>query len=152
MKRGGDGPRGPRTARARTHAGSPPRRRGEGWGRLGVPWPSLIAVATGILSGMSIGGGSLLVPALVLVVGVPQHVAQGVVLATFPVVAAVAAWVHWRQGFLRWRLALRIAAGSAVGAALGARLAVDVSGELLRRLFGLYLVGIGMYALYRSRR
>ena len=119
---------------------------------MAFPWASLVAGATGILSGMSIGGGSLLVPALVLVLGVPQHVAQGVVLATFPAVAAVAAWIHWRQGFLRWRLALRIAAGSAVGAGLGARVAVDAPDELLRRLFGLYLVGIGLYALYRSRR
>ncbi|HEY8552707.1 MAG TPA: sulfite exporter TauE/SafE family protein [Thermaerobacter sp.] len=139
--------RPPRLAADREHA-----KDARGRGRVAFPWASLVAGATGILSGMSIGGGSLLVPALVLVLGVPQHVAQGVVLATFPAVAAVAAWIHWRQGFLRWRLALRIAAGSAVGAGLGARVAVDAPDELLRRLFGLYLVGIGLYALYRSRR
>src|SRR5690606_38933887 len=79
-------------------------------------WAVLIAAATGILSGLSMGGGSLLVPALVLLLDVPQHVAQGVVLATFLPVALAASWMHWRQGFLRWRVALRITAGSAVGA------------------------------------
>ncbi|ADU50925.1 protein of unknown function DUF81 [Thermaerobacter marianensis DSM 12885] len=125
---------------------------GRGADALAFPWAALVAGATGILSGLSIGGGSLLVPALVLLLDVPQHVAQGVVLATFPAVALVAAWIHWRQGFLRWQLALRVTAGSALGAWLGARLGIGAPEALLRRLFGLYLVAIGLYALYRSRR
>ncbi|GAB6875947.1 hypothetical protein JCM13210_06730 [Thermaerobacter litoralis] len=119
---------------------------------MGFPWAALVAAATGILSGLSIGGGSVLVPALVLLLNVPQPVAQGVVLATFPAVALVAAWIHWRHGFLRWRLALRVTAGSAAGAWLGAQLGTSAPEELLRRLFGVYLVLIGSYALYRSRR
>lgn len=98
------------------------------------------------------GGGSLLVPALVLLLDVPQHVAQGVVLATFLPVALAASWMHWRQGFLRWRVALRITAGSAVGAWLGARAATAAPEDGLRRLFALYLMGVGLYALWRSRR
>lgn len=119
---------------------------------MAFPWAALVAGATGVLSGMSIGGGSLLVPALVLLLGVPQRVAQGVVLATFPPVALVAAWIHWRQGFLRWRLALRVTAGSALGAWLGAQLGTIAPDDLLRRLFGVYLVAVGVYALYRSRQ
>ncbi|HEY8487672.1 MAG TPA: sulfite exporter TauE/SafE family protein, partial [Thermaerobacter sp.] len=131
-------PRGRRDRRSRAAPrGRRDRRRrasgGWGGGGVGFPWAALVAAATGILSGLSIGGGSVLVPALVLLLNVPQPVAQGVVLATFPAVALVAAWIHWRHGFLRWRLALRVTAGSAAGAWLGAQLGTSAPEELLRR-------------------
>ena len=99
----------------------------------------------GILSGLAIGGGTLLVPALVFLVGTQQHVAQGVSLAVFIPTAIVAIITHARQGNVKFKLALYLIAGSVVGAVGGSLLASHLDGELLRKIFGFFLIVMGIY-------
>jgi uncharacterized membrane protein YfcA len=107
----------------------------------------LIGLFTGILSGMAVGGGTLLVPALVLGLGVEQHLAQGVCLASFIPTAVVAVITHYRQNNVRTKLALALALGAAAGALLGASLAGQVDTKILRRLFGAVRISMGLYEL-----
>jgi len=112
-------------------------------------WVIIAAAATGILSGMAVGGGSLLVPVLVYLFGVPQHQAQGVTLVSFVPVAAVAVLTHWRSRNIIWRISAGILLGSLAGAVAGASLAAVTKAAVLRRVFGLYLAGMGLYAFFQ---
>lgn len=108
----------------------------------------LIGLLMGILSGMAIGGGTLLVPALVILMGIGQHTAQGICLAAFIPTAIVAVITHYRQENINLRLALGLTAGSLLGAIIGATLANSFSAELLRKTFGFFLIAMGLYELF----
>jgi uncharacterized membrane protein YfcA len=64
-------------------------------------WISLVSAGTGILSGLAVGGGSLLVPILVLLFRIAQHRAQGAVLLALLAITGVGALTHWRHGHVR---------------------------------------------------
>jgi len=108
----------------------------------------LIGLLMGILSGLAIGGGTLLVPALVIFMGVSQHTAQGVCLAAFIPTAAVAVITHYRQENVNLHLAVCLTAGALLGAAAGATLANLSDAALLRKIFGGFLICMGLYELW----
>jgi uncharacterized membrane protein YfcA len=108
----------------------------------------LIGLFMGILSGLAIGGGTLLVPALVILMNVKQHTAQGVCLAAFIPTALVAVITHYRQGNVKVKLALCLTLGALVGAAMGATFANKVNPELLRKIFGFFLIAMGIYEFF----
>jgi len=108
----------------------------------------LIGLGMGILSGLAIGGGTLLVPALVIFMGVSQHTAQGVCLAAFIPTAVVAVITHYRQDNVNIRLALCLTVGALVGAVAGATLANITNAALLRKIFGGFLICMGLYELF----
>jgi len=108
----------------------------------------LVGFFAGIISGMAIGGGTLLVPALVIFMDVGQHTAQGVCLASFIPTAAVAVVTHYRMGNVKVKLALSLAVGALAGAALGAALADVFLPSALRRFFGFFLIAMGIYQYF----
>jgi uncharacterized membrane protein YfcA len=101
-----------------------------------------IGLAAGILSGLlGIGGGILMVPAMVLLLGFDQHVAQGTSLLVIIPAALSGSITHYRNGRVFLRDAALLAAGGVIGAVLGSGFALSIDDELLRRLFaGLLLV------------
>ena len=103
----------------------------------------VIGVLAGILSGLlGIGGGVIIVPALVFLFGYSQHLAQGTTLALMvPPIGILAAWTYYQQGNVNLTAAACICLGFLVGGLLGARFATIISDLALRRLFGvLFLV------------
>jgi hypothetical protein len=104
-------------------------------------------VATGLAAGflaglLGVGGGVVLVPAMVLALGFDQHVAQGTSLVVIIPAALSGSWAHHRDGRLVLRDAALLAAGGIVGAVLGSVFALSLDDVLLRRLFGVFLLGI----------
>jgi len=100
-----------------------------------------IGVAAGFLAGLlGIGGGVLLVPAMVLLLNFDQHVAQGTSLLVIIPAAAAGSWTHHRHGRLKLRDAASVAAGGVIGAAVGSLFALGIDDELLRRLFAAILI------------
>ncbi|BAS27270.1 sulfite exporter TauE/SafE family protein [Limnochorda pilosa] len=99
----------------------------------------------GTLSGLGVGGGKLVVPVLVLLLGFSQQLAQGAVLLAFLPLAALAVVQHWRQGTFDARTAWRVLPTAVGGAALGASLALIISPDGLRRAYGLFLVAVGLF-------
>lgn len=99
----------------------------------------------GILSGLAIGGGTLLVPALIYLVGTKQHIAQGVSLAAFIPTAIVAVTTHYKQGNVKVKLAFYLIAGSLIGAVFGSLIANNLDGQILKKIFGFFLIGMGIY-------
>ena len=114
----------------------------------------MIGLVSGIASGFfGIGGGVLIVPALVYLVGFPQHTATGTSLASLlPPVTLAAVLEYYRHGNVDVKVAIIVAVALFVGSWLGARLANQLSGAELRMGFGLFIVGLGIYLIYGAMK
>jgi hypothetical protein len=110
----------------------------------------VIGIVAGIGAGMfGIGGGLIIVPALVLIYRMTQHAAVGTSLGAILLpVGALGAWVYWKNGNLNVRYSLLIAAGLLLGGFLGAKLVEPVSDLTLRRLFGGFLLLISIKMIW----
>ena len=109
------------------------------------PWVWAAAVALGVAAGMmsgflGVGGGIILVPALGLLFGMPQHLAQGTSLAVILVTAPVGAFEAARHGNVIRRLVPWLFVGAALGAPLSSSLAMMLPREALTRLFAIFLL------------
>jgi uncharacterized membrane protein YfcA len=101
----------------------------------------VVGLAAGFLAGLlGVGGGILMVPAMVMLLGFDQHVAQGTSLLVIIPAAVSGSWTHYRGHQFALRDASALAAGGMVGAIVGAVFALSLDDELLRRLFGLFLL------------
>ena len=98
----------------------------------------LLGLVAGTFSGLiGIGGGLIVVPALVLLFKLPQHLAQGTTLAMMiPPIGLLAAWTYYKNGQVDLKLAALLCAGFFLGGLLGAELANRLSDLTLRRIFG----------------
>lgn len=98
----------------------------------------IIGMLAGILSGLiGVGGGIIMIPLLVLLMGFSQHQAQGTSLAALlPPVTLLAVVNYYRSGFINWKYALIIAAAFFIGGYFGSRIAVAIDQSLLKKLFG----------------
>lgn len=105
---------------------------------------ALAGFLSGILSGMGIGGGMILIPALTLLCGASQHAAQTVNLFYFIPTSAAALTVHLRDKNVALKPALKMAAAGLAFALAGAWLASAVSDEWLRRAFGAFIAIFGI--------
>jgi uncharacterized membrane protein YfcA len=105
----------------------------------------LVGLVVGVFSGfVGIGGGVLFIPALIWLLGMNQHKAQGTSLgALLAPVGIFAFWEYYRKGNADLRVALLLAAGFLVGGYFGAVGAQYIPEVWLRRIFALTLIGIG---------
>ncbi len=104
----------------------------------------------GIISGLvGIGGGVVLVPALVYVFAFSQQQAEGTTLAAMvPPIGALAAYVYYRAGAVNVPAAAWIAAGFVIGGFIGAKFATSLQPDMLRRIFGGFIIAIGAKMLW----
>jgi uncharacterized membrane protein YfcA len=102
----------------------------------------LLGVVAGILVGLlGIGGGTVLVPAMVHVLHMDQHLAQGTSLfILLPPVGIGALRQYWKAGNVDLRAGILCAVGMILGAYIGGRIAVPISTQILKGLFGGFLI------------
>ena len=116
------------------------------------PW--LMFVIIGILGGVSaglfgIGGGIVIVPALIYWAGFSQHMATGTSLAVLlPPIGLAAVLEYHRHGNINVRAAVILAVTMFLGSWLGACFANHIEGGHLRLMFGLFVCGLGVYLVY----
>jgi uncharacterized protein len=106
----------------------------------------VIGLLAGALSGLiGIGGGVVMIPALVLVFGFQQRMAQGTTLAAMVLpIGIFAAWEYYKSGFVDMKVALFIALGFLIGGYFGARFAVGIDEVILRKVFGVVLLALSI--------
>jgi hypothetical protein len=106
----------------------------------------LLGLIAGALSGLiGIGGGIIIVPALVFLFGMTQHQAQGTTLALLvPPIGILAAYTYYRQGFVNLQVAALICAGFIIGSLFGAKLATAIPDLSLQRIFGVALLLVAL--------
>jgi uncharacterized membrane protein YfcA len=100
-----------------------------------------IGLLAGILSGfVGVGGGIVIVPGLVYMLGFTQHQAQGTSLfiLSMPVVI-LATMNYWKTGNVNWKFGLIIAATFVLGGYIGSKLALKISPGLVKFLFGILM-------------
>ena len=106
----------------------------------------LLGLITGLVSGLlGVGGGSVMIPVFVLLFGMSQHAAQGTALASMlaPVfLLAVLRYHH--EGHVNVPMAVIVAVGLFIGALAGAHYAQAIPAAALKRMFGIYLIIIGI--------
>jgi uncharacterized membrane protein YfcA len=112
-------------------------------------WPHLRAavagLGTGVLTGFfGVGGGFVIVPALVLVLGLSITRAIGTSLAIIALSSAAALAAHLASGQIAWGIATAFAAAAIVGALLGRRLTTRFNQRRLRTIFAATLIGIAI--------
>ena len=107
----------------------------------------LVGVATGVLSGCGVGGGTLLVLYLTAVAGVEQYQAGGINLLYFLTCAPPALIVHSKKGLVAWRGVFLCVATGIPAALAAAFVAGNMDVGLLRRLFGGLLLYVGVKEL-----
>ena len=111
-----------------------------------------IGLTAGALAGLlGIGGGLLMVPAMVLIMGMDQHVAQGTSLLVIIPAAAFGSFTHHRHGRLALRDAGALAVGGVLGAILGSVTALSLDEELLQRLFAVLILFVAARLLMTRR-
>jgi uncharacterized membrane protein YfcA len=124
-----------------------------------MPEPSVVLVlgiglAAGILSGVfGIGGGVIIVPALIYLAGFRQHSATGTSLAVLlPPIGIGAMWEYYRHGNVDLRVAMIMAVAVFAGGWIGALVANRVAGPYLRLAFGLFVVVLGVSLIFGASR
>jgi len=101
-----------------------------------------IGLVAGLLSGIiGIGGGLIMIPLLIILLGLDQHTAQGTSLAVMlPPIGILAAMNYYKSGNLNWEYALIIASTFIVGGYFGSKIALQLSPQVLRKVFGVIML------------
>lgn len=107
----------------------------------------LISILSGIISGMGIGGGTILIPALIIFFNTSQHIAQSINLLSFIPIALVALITHIKNKNVEIKLSLKLICAGIIGAIGGAFIASTMSSQHLRKLFGIFLLLMGIYEI-----
>jgi len=113
----------------------------------------IIGLLAGTLSGaVGVGGGVIMVPLALLLLGFTQHQAQGLSLAVLSVpVTLLAAYTYHNSGSpIEWRYAIIIAIAFVIGGYFGAKIAANLNELTLKRLFGLILLVAAVKLMFFS--
>lgn len=110
----------------------------------------LVGVLTGILSGFGVGGGSLLLIYLTTFAGIAQQKAQGINLLYFLPAALSALPSHFKNQFVEKKTLIPAITAGLLSSALAACLSNSLDMSLMRKLFGVFLLFVGISELFRK--
>jgi len=114
-----------------------------------LPWLAGTGLAVGSLAGFfGIGGGFLIVPALLFATGMPMRNAAATSLAAIAAFGAATAITYTVAGEVDWRIVVFFIAGGVAGAMVGNRMGVNT--KILQPLFGALVIATGIYVALRS--
>ncbi len=107
--------------------------------------------SAGVLGGMGMGGGALLIPALTVFFGVDQIGAQAVNLVAFIPMAVVSLIIHLKNKRVKTQGLLWVILPALFCSLSGSFFALSISGTLLKRLFGAFLVILALFQLFANK-
>lgn len=110
-----------------------------------------VGFVSGLLGGMGMGGGTILIPVLTIFTGVEQHVAQATNLIAFLPMAAISISVHKDGGLIDGGNILYLIVPAVITSVLGGFAAAFLPGDVLKKLFGAFLIVLGIKGLFTLR-
>ena len=110
----------------------------------------VIGLAAGVLSGLvGVGGGIIIVPALVYFLGMNQHNAQGTSLAVLLLPAGIFAVMnYYKEGYVDIKSTLIIAASFLVGGFIGSKIAIGLDQSVIKKIFGVLLIVVAAKMIF----
>lgn len=110
----------------------------------------IIGFFAGIIGGMGMGGGTILIPALILFASIDPKIAQSVNLISSIPMTIFALIIHIKNKNVEFKLVAPIAIFGVIAAIFGSFLANYLSSEILRKVFGIFLLLVGSYEVYKG--
>jgi len=117
----------------------------------------LILVAIGLMTGIfggifGVGGGVVLIPALVFFLGMDQHTAQGTSMAVLlPPIGFFAAYNYYKAGQVNIWYALIIAAAFMIGGYFGSKIALNLPENIMKKVFGIFLILVAIKLIFSKQ-
>lgn len=108
----------------------------------------LTGIITGSISGLGMGGGTVLILILSNFVGIEQHMAQAINLVFFIPTALSAITVNIKQKLINMKLAFIIILSGSLGAIIGSRLVINIEANYLKKYFGIFLLLVSVNEIY----
>lgn len=108
----------------------------------------LIGLVSGIVSGTGMGGGTVLILLLTLIMGIDQHIAQATNLIFFIPTSIAAIIANWKYKLVDKKIALWVSIAGTIGAVGGALISNKTDVESLRKYFGIFLAIIAIFEIY----
>jgi uncharacterized membrane protein YfcA len=108
----------------------------------------LIGALSGIVSGTGMGGGTVLILLLTIILGVEQHIAQATNLIFFIPTSIVAIITNWRHKLLDFKTSIIIIICGVIGSIIGAIISSNTNVNDLRKYFGIFLAIIAVFEIY----
>lgn len=114
----------------------------------------LIGLAAGMLGGMvGIGGGIIIVPALVYFLGMSQMNAQGTSLAMILLPVGILGVIEYhKQGYIDYKVVLILAAGFVIGNLFGSRISLSLPQETVKKFFAIMMILIAVKMLFFDKK
>ena len=111
-------------------------------------WEIVTGLISGTVSGTGMGGGTILILLLTLIIGTNQHEAQATNLIFFIPTSISAIIVSIKSKLIEWKIGITLAISGVVGAIIGANISSKMNVKVLKRCFGIFLAIIAIYEIY----
>lgn len=110
----------------------------------------IVGFLSGVIGGMGIGGGILLIPALTILFGMTQQMAQGINLIYFIPTAITAVIIHIKNHNIQKEVLPYLIITGIVGSIAGAMLAVNIDGFILKKIFAVFIFAMGIAEFFKK--
>ncbi|MBO3444983.1 sulfite exporter TauE/SafE family protein [Clostridium sp. CCUG 7971] len=111
---------------------------------------AVIGFFAGIIGGMGMGGGTILIPALILFTNIDPKIAQSINLLSSIPMTIIALIIHIKNKNVVFKLVIPIALFGVLGAVFGSFVANFISSEILQKIFGLFLLVVGIFEVKKG--
>ena len=115
-------------------------------------WEIVVGIIGGIVAGMGMGGGTLTIPLLTIFLKYEQLRAQGVNLVAFLPMAVVASFIHIKNKLVDFKSTWLLALVGCVFSLGGALIANHISNSILKKLFAIFLIGLGVWQFIELKK
>ena len=110
----------------------------------------IVGLLAGVTSGIGLGGGIILIPALTLIYGLPQQQAQSINLLYFLPTALIAVWTHMKNGTIEKSIMPSIIIWGLLSSLAGAVIAMNTDPLLLKKIFGGFMLIMGLLEFFKK--
>ena len=119
---------------------------------MNVVYAIIAAIASGILGAMGMGGGGILMIYLTLIAGIDHSVSQGINLLFFIPSAVIAIIIYIKKKLIDLKIAIPFATAGVFGALAGSYISGMLDSNILSKMFGIFLLYIGVRELFSKAK
>ena len=101
----------------------------------------ILGIFTGLINGLfGSGGGSLLVPGMIFLLGIEGHKAHATTISIILPLAIVSTYIYYKSGIMSLNITLKVAIGGVLGGYVGAKLLNKIPNSILRKIFAIFMM------------